>query len=92
MTNAIFFQDGYAVIATPQGIVETTRLHEDRYVRIAETNGNDYPQLCEGAKRLGNTLIYRTDKRLARDCGAKIYKTRKGFDRAAARINDDDAY
>jgi hypothetical protein len=29
-----------------------------------------YQQLCYGASTYGNTLIYRDDESLARDCGA----------------------
>lgn len=90
--NALYIDDaGYAEIATPGGWrITTTRLSEGRYVRIDD--GRQYPQLCVGAARLGSTISYETPEQLASDCHAKLYKTRAGFDRAAARLADADAY
>jgi hypothetical protein len=95
--NAIYFTDsGHAVIALPDGEVLTTcALHADRYVRIDD--GNQYPQLCVGGQRTGATIVYSgrhpssTDGRLAlaRDCNARMYKTRAGFDRAARQRRRD---
>jgi hypothetical protein len=83
--NALIIQNGYATIAKAGGeIIETTLLHEDRYVRIDD--GSQYPQLCHGANHLGNTIIYRDDEQLAHACKAKLYKTRAAFDRAAAKL------
>jgi hypothetical protein len=83
--NALIVENGYATIALPGGQqITTTRLHTDRYVRIDD--GNQYPQLCVGAQRMGNTLIYHDDERLARACRAKLYKTRRGFDAAARTL------
>lgn len=89
--NALYIENGYAEIATPGGWrIATTRLWEGRYVRIDD--GRQYPSLCVGAERRGNTIIYENPERLAADCAAKLYKTRGGFERAAARLADVDAY
>ena len=83
--NALIVENGYALIATPgMPAIETTLLKEDRYVRI--NDGKQFPQLCEGANRLGNTIIYRDDKQLAHACKARLYKSRTAFDRAAAKL------
>lgn len=83
--NALIIENGYATIATPGGgKIETTRLNFDRYIRIDD--GRQYPQLCAGAARSGATLIYTSDKQLAKDCGARLYKTRAGFESAVARL------
>jgi hypothetical protein len=82
--NAMIVENGYAEIATPNRRFWTTRLGKDCYVRIDD--GKQYSQLCVGAARTGNTLTYRTDAQLARDCKARLYKTRKGFEAAAAKL------
>lgn len=85
MSKAMFIDQGYAIIAFEGGDrIETTVLGHNRYVRIDDRK--QYPQLCAGARRTGNTLIYMSDEGLARDCGAKLYKTREGFERAAAKL------
>jgi hypothetical protein len=87
----ILFYDGDRAYITYQNgsQIETLRLHPGRYVRIDD--GNQYPQLCYGASRRGPTI--EADKRedqiaasLARDCGAKLYKTRAGYDRARGAL------
>jgi len=90
--NALYIdQYGYAEIVTPGGArIVTTKLNEGRYVRIDD--GRQYPQLCVGAERLGNTIEYSSPEQFASDCHAKLYKTRAGFDRAAARLAEVDAY
>jgi hypothetical protein len=89
--NAIFIKDGYATIALVGGeTITTTLLRHDRYVRIDD--GRQYPQLCVNAARRGDTLIYRDDERLARDCNAKLYKSGKAFLAAAAKLADEAAY
>ena len=92
--NALYIDpNGYAEIATPGPggwRITTTRLFEGRYVRI--NDGRQYPQLCVGVNRLGNTISYENPEQLAADCHAKLYKTRAGFDRAAARLADVDPY
>ena len=82
--NAIFFEQGYALIATPHGVIETTRLQQGQYVRIDD--GRQYPQLCVGASRMGPTIEYQTDEALAYACRARLYRTRPGFNAAAERI------
>lgn len=89
--NAMIIESGYATIALPGGRqIETCVLHTDRYVRIDD--GREYPQLCKGAARTGNTLIYYSDEQLARDCHAKLYKTREGFEAAVAKLAAEDEY
>lgn len=87
----ILFYDGdRAYIGFDNGRqIETLRIHPGRYVKIDD--GHRYPQLCYGASRRGFTI--EADAResyiaasLARDCGAKLYKTRAGYDRALARL------
>ena len=86
--NLMFVADGYARIAIVDvecgdvQEIETTMLSEGRYVRIDD--GRQYPQLCAGAARRGNTLIYSSPEDLARQCKAKLYKTRERYDAAVA--------
>jgi hypothetical protein len=87
----MFIENGYAHLVTvdrESGFsseeIETCRLHEDRYVRIDD--GKQYPQLCVGGDTMGNTLIYKSDERLARACHAKLYKTREGYEKAKAKL------
>ena len=89
--NVIIIEGAYAKIAAPGGRqIETCALHTDRYVKIDD--GRQYPQLCKGAARMGTTLIYTSDEQLARDCHAKLYKTRESFDAAAAKLAADDEF
>jgi hypothetical protein len=67
--------------------IVTTAAHADRYIRIDD--GRQYPQLCAGGNRMGNTLIWAREwddipAQFARDCDARLYKTRKGYDKACA--------
>ena len=81
----MYIADGYATLVLPAGKRLTTcRLHVDRYVKIDD--GRNYPQLCANGSRHGNTLIYHSDEHLARDCNAKLYKTKAGFEREAERL------
>jgi len=86
--NLMFIENGRAFITrVNEGDVvefETCGLREGFYVRIDD--GRQYPQLCVGAQRRGNTLEYHTDEQLARDCRAKLYKTREGYEAAKSRI------
>ena len=87
--TAMIIENERAEIVFPGGDrISTTRLNHGGYVR--EDDGNRYPQLCDGAARTGPTLIYATPEALARDCRARLYKTRGGFERAAARLADCD--
>lgn len=83
--NALFMTaDGFARIATADGVIETCRLHEGRYVRVDDAM--HYPQLCHSARRIGSTIVYHGAEDLARACGARLYKTEAGFKRAAERL------
>lgn len=68
--------DGFAVIVLRNGArIETTRLHEGQYVRIDDSGPGrnaQYPQLCLGAARMGQTLYYHSPEQLARDCSAVL--------------------
>jgi hypothetical protein len=90
--QTILFYDGdRAYIAYPGGSqIQTLRLHPGRYVRIDD--GRQYPQLSYGAGRRGPTIEADTREdhiavSLARDCEAKLYKTRAGYDRALAALS-----
>ena len=88
--NALIIEDGYATLAVAKewedvDVIETTALAEDCHVRI--NDGWQYPQLCKGGKRLGQTLIFTSNEQLARDCNARLFKTRKAFDAAVARMD-----
>jgi hypothetical protein len=87
----ILFYDGdSAYITFNDGReVETLRLHPGRYVRIDD--GSQYPQLCYGATRRGGTIEADMNEAniaasLARDCSARLYKTRDGYERARKRF------
>lgn len=83
--NALFIENGFAEIVTVYGErLTTTSLTEGRYVRIDD--GRSYPQLCVGASRRGNTISYEGPDQMARECEARLYKTRAGFERAASRL------
>jgi hypothetical protein len=85
--NFMFIENGYAYFVTidretgfRSPVQCTCLLHHNRYVRIDD--GRELPQLCKGAQLEGTTLIYHDDDQLARDCHARLFKTRAGFDRA----------
>ena len=83
--KAMIIEHGVAEIAFEIGRrLRTCILREGRYVRIDD--GRHYPQLCKHAALLGDTLIYHSDEQLARDCEARLYRTRAGFERAAERL------
>lgn len=76
---------GYAEIAHPcRGRIITTRLSEGRHVRIDD--GRLFPQVCVGLEAVGNTVSYQSPEQLARELGARLYRDRTAFERAAARI------
>jgi hypothetical protein len=67
--------------------ITTTLAHCGRYIRIDDRK--NFPQLCAGGSFSGNTLSWagRTEDmaaHFARDCDARLYKTRKGYDKACA--------
>lgn len=83
--NALLIDRDHAEIALPGGHrIKTTCLQVGRYIRI--NDGRQYPHLCVGAERQGNTLEYVSPAVLAADCRATLYKTRRGFERAVARL------
>jgi hypothetical protein len=80
---------GYLTVVSDCDVQEvvTTKAHPDRYIRIDD--GRQYPQLCANGSRHGNTLTWSPDEatiayHFARDCDARLYKTRAGYDRARA--------
>jgi hypothetical protein len=90
--NLVLVENGVAyIVATFDGDIinefETCRLHEGRYIRIDD--GKQYPQLCADASLRGATLEYSTPAQLARDCNARLFKTRARFEatRDALRHN-----
>ena len=82
-TKPMLIENGYAYIWMGDYELSTTRLNPDRYVRVDD--GRDYRQLCAGAARTGPTLTYGTDEQFAKDCGARLYKTRLWYERAKER-------
>ena len=96
MTKLAFFDGsyGFLTIANESGDVyeiETTAAHPGHYIKIDD--GRQYPQLCEGGGFRGVTLEWaRVDddavigREFARDCGARLYKTRAGYDKARAAL------
>ena len=84
--NLMYIENGYAYFVTVNRetgfrspVHFTSLLHYNRYVR--DDSGRQY-QLCKGGYTEGDVLIYYGDERLARDCRARLFKTRAGFDRA----------
>lgn len=89
--NLLFVKDGYAYLVTvdiesgyasPE--IVTCRLHEGRYIRIDDSK--QYPQLCVGGSRRGNTLSYVSDEQLARDCKARLFKTAERYEAAKSKL------
>jgi hypothetical protein len=84
--NLLLVEDGYAyltLIDAESGDVQelsTCALHNDRYIRIDD--GRHYPQLCRHGARRGNTLSYFGPEQLARDCDARLFKTRVRYEAA----------
>lgn len=58
-------------------VIETCYLWPGRYVRI--NDGNNYPQLCQNAQRMGWTIEYSTDEALAHQCYAYLCNSRAEF-------------
>lgn len=65
----------------------TCHLHEGQYIRI-DDDGRGYPQLCKGGSRQGWTLQYGGPEQLARDCGARLFKTRRRYEEAQAKLEE----
>jgi hypothetical protein len=77
---------GYLTVVSDYDVQEivTTRVNPDRYIRI----GDGTQQLCAGGSRTGPTLTWACRDiahHFARDCDARLYKTRAGYDRARAK-------
>jgi hypothetical protein len=90
--NLLLIDGDYATIAIADPFdgfreIVTTRLRPGGYVRIDDKR--NYRQLCEGARTSGPTLIYGGDESFARDCDARLYKTRKGYEAAKAKHSED---
>jgi hypothetical protein len=87
--NLAYFDDregiGYLTSKGTGNEITTTRAQCDRYIKIDDSR--QYPQLCAGGKRMGNTLIWAKEwrdipRQFARDTNASLYKTREGYERA----------
>ena len=85
MKNVMLVESGHASIATGHSRIVTMPLTRGRPVKVYGHN-NDFPTLCHGASFAGAKLVYSTDAQLARDCEAKLYKTREAFDEAVAAL------
>jgi hypothetical protein len=92
---------GYLTSKATGAEISTTRAQCDRYIKIDD--GRQYPQLCAGGKRMGNTLIWAREwadipKQFARDTNASLFKTLAGYAKArdaqrkAIGTLDDDYY
>jgi len=80
---------GYLTLAESGAEISTMSAQCDRYIRIDDRR--QYPQLCAGGSRRGNTLIWSKEpetlaQHFARDCDARLYKTRRGYDKARRGI------
>jgi hypothetical protein len=96
--RAIAFFDGVrgylAIQDEATGVVEvvTTPAYPGHVIRIDD--GRQYPQLFEGGRRYGRSLQWAHHTTLmgqafARDCGARLYKKRAGYEGGFARMNCD---
>jgi hypothetical protein len=89
--NLAYFdgQYGWVTLAEDGYEITTTTAHCDRYIHVDD--GQCYPQLCADGSFSGNTLIWASNrddipKHFARDCNAKLYKTRAGYAKARAAM------
>jgi hypothetical protein len=87
--NLAYFdgQYGSLTLAEDGHEITTTLAHPGRYIRVVV--GHRDPQLCAGGSFSGNTLSWAgrcedMAAQFARDCDARLYKTRKGYDKACA--------
>jgi len=92
MTNFAFFDGQYGHLTTIDDdgcatSLVTTSARPGTYIRIDD--GRQYPQLCVGGGVRGNTLVWADDtgREFARDCRARFYTTRAGYDRAVANAS-----
>lgn len=96
--RAVAFFDGargrLAIYDDVRGAIElvTTLAHSGQKIRIDD--GQIYPALCEGGRKIGRPLEWSLEtKHLARDfahgCGARLYKRREGYEGALERMRAD---
>lgn len=99
------FDGRYGFVAIFDGdnlrLITTLPFSPGGYVHIDDSDkGNSsFSELCYGAHVRGSTMNWsRSDdaaviaKQFARDCGARLYKTRKKFDAAVALMSEEAAY
>jgi hypothetical protein len=88
-TNLAYFDGSYGHLTVVDDYetyeITTLPARENHYIRIDDRK--QYPQLCRGGGRTGNTLSWSPETEtlayhFARDCNARLYKTRAGYDRA----------
>jgi hypothetical protein len=92
--RAIAFFDGahgrLAIFDEFKGPIEliTTHAYSGQTIRIDD--GGYYPQLCEAGGKTGRPLEWSRDARhmgnFARDCKARLYKNREGYEGAVERM------
>jgi hypothetical protein len=80
---------GRLTLAEDGAEITTTAAHAGRYIKIDD--GRQYPQLCAGGSRMGNTLSWAREwndipAQFARDCDATLYKTEAGYLKARAKL------
>jgi|KBSMisStandDraft_5_1062788.scaffolds.fasta_scaffold739788_3 hypothetical protein len=92
--NIAYFdgQYGFVTLAEDGYEISTTRAHCDRYIHA--DFGAQSRQLCADGSFSGSTLTWALEpenlgKYFARDCNAKLYKTREGYVKAQYKIRAD---
>jgi hypothetical protein len=96
--RSIAFFDGVngrlAVYNDLRGAIEiiTTNARPGQSIRIDD--GRTYPQLCKDGGRTGRPLEWSIARKhmgrdFARDCGARLYKKREGYEGAIERMKAD---
>jgi len=74
-------------------LLSTTSARPGHNIRVDDAGtACQHPQLCEGGSNRGNTLTWHHDPAqmgasFARDCRARMYKTRAGYERALSNAN-----
>jgi hypothetical protein len=96
--RAIAFFDGtHGYLAVYDEVMGATRLittHAYPGERIRVCDGRSYQQVCERGGKTGRPLEWSRDikhmgRDFARDCGAKLYKHREGYESAFERMKAD---
>ena len=96
--RAIVFFDGahgrLAVYDESSGVREIVTTHALPSQRIRIDDGRTYPFMCVGGTRSGRVLVWSSTSKdmgsnLARDCGARLYKKREGYEGAVERMRAD---